>query len=124
LFNDEGPKAKPKRIIVSVKGGGRVTPEMVRALTGTVAREKAAMGLFVTLAPPTKAMASEAADAGHYASPGTSRAADPIPRIQILTVEDLLKGIRPKLPPDFTRGGGTFKRNRTVAESPKPNGLL
>jgi hypothetical protein len=36
----------------------------------------------------------------------------------------MLKGIRPKLPPDFTRGGGTFKRNRTVAESPKPDGLL
>ncbi|MDR1041442.1 MAG: hypothetical protein LBR80_15040 [Deltaproteobacteria bacterium] len=60
---------------------------------------------------------------------GTTRPPErPAPRTrypgQILTVEDMLKGIRPKLPPDFTRGGGTFKRNRTVAESPKPDGLL
>ncbi|MDR1039506.1 MAG: restriction endonuclease [Deltaproteobacteria bacterium] len=124
LFNDENPKAKLKKIIVAVKGGANVNPSMVRDLRGTVERDKAAMGLFVTLTPPTKAMAAEAAGAGHYVPPEASRSTDPIPRIQILTVEDLLKGIRPNLPPDFTQGGGTFKKNRTVTESPKPTGLL
>jgi site-specific DNA-methyltransferase (adenine-specific) len=125
VFNDEGPKARLKRAVVSVKGGANVALDMIRALRGTMDREKADLGLFVTLTEPTRAMKAEAASAGLYAHPdGASASAASVPRIQILTVEDLLKGIRPQLPPDFTQGGGTFKRNRAVFDSPKPNGLL
>ena len=49
-----------KKIIVSVKGGENVGVTMVKDLIATVEREKAAIGLFVTLAEPTKPMMTEA----------------------------------------------------------------
>lgn len=115
LFNDEGPKAKAKRIVVSVKSGERVSPSMVRDLRGTVEREGASAGLFITLSDPTPAMTTEAADAGYYVMPANSSdMTEPVPKIQILTVENLLKGLGPKLPLDYSGGRGTFKRNPTV----------
>ncbi|MDR1314004.1 MAG: restriction endonuclease [Deltaproteobacteria bacterium] len=110
LFNDEGPKAKRKKILVSVKGGANVSPSMIRDFRGTIEREGAALGLFITLADPTKAMLAEAAAAGLYMPPGNRSL--PVPKIQILLVEDLLNGIGPKLPQDFAGGTITFKRNR------------
>lgn len=111
-FNDEGPESKPKRIIISVKGGSNIGPEMVRSLIGVVQRENAAIGLFITLAKPTKTMLSDAAKAGFYQPPRDKSPA--VPKIQILMIEDLLSGRGPKLPPDFTTGTTVFKRNRPV----------
>lgn len=54
----------------------------------TLAREGAELGVFLTLADPTKPMRTEAAAAGSYVSPWNNQ---PYPRIQILTVEELLK---------------------------------
>ncbi|MDR1312905.1 MAG: restriction endonuclease, partial [Deltaproteobacteria bacterium] len=121
-FNDEGPKAKPKRIIVSVKGGAHVGPSMVRGLIGTVEKEKAAAGLFITLAEPTKAMISGAAKAGLYEPPGDKSIA--VPKIQILRVEDLLNGHGPILPPDSTRSAAAFKQSRPVLPPVNRNPLL
>ena len=59
--DDNGPA---KKIIVSVKGGETVGVAQVRDLAHVVAREQAALGLFVTLAPPTKPMKVEAVDRG------------------------------------------------------------
>ena len=42
---------------------------MIRELGHVVEREKAAIGLFVTLTPPTKPMQTEALSAGYYQSP-------------------------------------------------------
>ena len=50
--------------IISVKGGKQVGPAMVRDLAGTVAREKASIGVFICLAEPTKEMEREAVLAG------------------------------------------------------------
>ena len=47
FFEDE--KGKPKRVIVSVKGGENVTLTMLKDLIATVQGKKAAIGLFVTL---------------------------------------------------------------------------
>ncbi|MGH8468740.1 MAG: restriction endonuclease [Gammaproteobacteria bacterium] len=58
-FQDE--KHAAKRIIVSVKGGENVGPTMVKDLIATVAGEKTQIGLFITLAVPTKSMIAEAA---------------------------------------------------------------
>lgn len=96
----------PKKILVSVKGGQHVSAPMVRELRGVVEREKAAMGLFVTLADPTKPMKEEARQAAFYASPAGSR----FPKIQILTIEDLMSRKADALYPDLRRGGHTFKR--------------
>ena len=59
---------KPKRIIVQVKSG-KVNSGVIRDLVGTVGREKAAMGILITLEDPTKPMITEAASAGFYHSP-------------------------------------------------------
>lgn len=75
--------------IVSVKGGA-VTVAHLRDLRGTVEREGADFGLLVTLRSPTKAMRQESADAGF--------SSDGVQRLQVLTVEELLRGVRPQLP--------------------------
>ncbi len=104
-FQDE-KKGPAKKIIVSVKGGDSVTRSMVADLKNTVERERAQMGLLVTLTRPTRPMVTEAASAGFYASPHNGD----YPKIQILTIENLLSGMqRPKFP-DFSRGEATFKK--------------
>jgi site-specific DNA-methyltransferase (adenine-specific) len=93
---------KPKRAIVQVKSG-KVKSGDIRDLVGTIDREKAQIGVFLTLQPPTRDMQTEAASAGFYHSPGWKQ---DYPRIQILTIEELLQGTQVKMPPPF----GTFKQ--------------
>ncbi len=83
-------------VVVSVKSGG-VNSGMVRDLKGTLDREKAAIGLFVTLEEPTREMLLEASTAGSYHSDLWNRDYE---RIQILSIKDLLEdGKKPNLPP-------------------------
>ena len=103
FFQDD--RAGAKKIIVSVKGGESVGVSQIRDLIGTVDREKAAIGLFITLAEPTRPMQTEAVSASYYESPlGKS-----YPKIQILTIEGLLSGQQKAEYPDLARGGLTFK---------------
>jgi site-specific DNA-methyltransferase (adenine-specific) len=83
-------------VLVSVKSGG-VNSAMVRDLKGTLEREKAAIGLFITLEQPTKEMKIEADTAGIFHSDLWNR---DYPRIQLLTIGELLDEHRkPELPP-------------------------
>ena len=91
----DDPRSKPKRALVQVKSG-RVQSSDIRDLRGTVEREEAAVGLFITLEPPSRQMETEAVSAGYYTSPGWGR---DYPRLQILTIEALLEGAVPQLPP-------------------------
>jgi site-specific DNA-methyltransferase (adenine-specific) len=93
---------KAKRAIVQVKSG-KVKVGDVRDLVGTVEREKAALGIFLTLEEPTQPMQVEAVQAGYYHSPGWNQ---DYPRIQIATVQQLLDGATLKLPPSAV----TFKQ--------------
>jgi len=89
------PDAKTtEKAIVSVKGGGNVNVAMVRDLAHVVEREKAKIGVFITLADPTAPMNTEAIKAGFYESPHHGK----FPKIQILTIEELFAGKRPKIP--------------------------
>lgn len=92
FFDDDTGKAK--QVVVQVKGGA-VHVSQVRDLKGVVEREKAAIGAFVTLQSPTKPMREEAAAAGFYDSPHYGR----FPKLQILTIEELLGGQTLKMPP-------------------------
>ncbi len=113
----EVAKGKNEKVLVSVKGGENVNAAMVRDLKGTVEREKAAIGLFVTLTKPTKPMATEATSSGHYESPHHG----PFPKIQILTIEGLLDGTERPLWPDLSYGGATFKKAKAhEAEGDQP----
>jgi DNA modification methylase len=117
-FQDD--KGEAKKIIVSVKGGESVTRTMIADLKNTVEREKAQMGLFVTLSPPTKPMTVEATSAGFYESPAHGA----FPKIQILSIEGLLSGKDTPLYPDLSRGGLTFKKAKTETENTKQSDLL
>jgi len=83
------------KVIVQVKGGG-VQRNQIATLKSDVEREKADAGIFVTLEKPTKPMIGEAIDAGIFTTPLTNKFE--FPKIQILTVEELLRGVIPKLP--------------------------
>jgi hypothetical protein len=90
-----------------VKGGEHIGVTMVKDLIATCARQKAEIGLFVTLNPPTKPMLVEATAAGFYTSPATGAQ---FPRIQVLTVEDLLAQKETPRYPRLDAGGLTFKK--------------
>ena len=107
------------RAIVSVKGGQNISAQMVRDLRGVIEREKAEAGLFVTLAAPTKPMLEEAAKAGFFDSPfGNKRH----PRMQIITIEALLNGAKPDLPPLAIDAG--FKRAEREDRAEQTQGSL
>lgn len=100
---------KPKRLLVQVKSG-KVKSGDIRDLVGTLDREKAAMGVFITLEAASSQMKTEAATAGFYRSPGWGR---DYPRLQILTVEELLNGAEVKMPPSSI----TFKQAERTKEA-------
>jgi site-specific DNA-methyltransferase (adenine-specific) len=93
---------KPKRVLVQVKSG-HVKSGDVRDLRGTVEREGAAIGVFITLEPPSREMTTEAASAGLYESSGWGKL---YAKIQILTIAELLRGAEVRMPPAH----GTFKQ--------------
>jgi site-specific DNA-methyltransferase (adenine-specific) len=87
-FHDEPRGGKTKQIIFSVKAG-HVQSAYVRDLRGVIEREDAEIGVLISMEAPTKPMLKEAAEAGFYKPPGLQ---DKYPRIQILTIEELLAG--------------------------------
>jgi hypothetical protein len=86
-------KDKTEKALVSVKGGENVGVGMVRDLIAVVEREKAAVGVLISLALPTRAMEREAAAAGLFEGPFEA-----VPKIQIITLAELFQGIRPRIP--------------------------
>jgi hypothetical protein len=81
---------------------GKPPANCVRELRGVIEREKAALGVLITMEQPTQPMRSEAASAGFY----QARWGKACPRIQLLTVADLLSGKTV----DFPRENVTFKK--------------
>jgi Restriction endonuclease len=77
--------ASIEKVAVSVKGGENVDVTMVRDLAHVVKREKAQMGVFITLAEPTKPMHTEAVKESFYETSYGRHS-----RLQIVTVEQLL----------------------------------
>lgn len=114
-FQDVGNQHK--KIVVSVKGGENVNVSMIRDLGHVVAREKAEIGFFITLAPPTRPMKEEAAKAGFYSPPFIGAK---FPRIQILTIEGILRGTEQPLYPALERGGLQAKRSKGEAGKQLP----
>jgi hypothetical protein len=106
-FHDEGNGGRTKQIILSVKAG-HTTVAHVRDLRGVVERERADIGVLLTMQEPTQPMRSEAAGAGFYTSPWSG---NNHPRLQILTIADLLSGTGI----DYPR----FSGNVTFKKAPK-----
>ncbi len=98
----EKGKAKVRRVIVQVKSGKAQSGD-IRDLKGALEREKAAIGCFITLEPPTQEMRKEALAAGFYESAFWQKR---YRKLQILAVRDLLDGAGVDMPPQH----GTFQR--------------
>jgi DNA modification methylase len=80
--------------IIQVKGTRVVTPSMVRDLKGTIKSQGAEFGILVTLKKPTQGMVNEAVKEGYYEY-GRKK----IPRIQLITVDDLFRNPLPLILP-------------------------
>ena len=93
FFDDNS--GKPKRIVVQVKSGS-VNRAMIATLKGDVEREKAQLGLFITLSEPTAPMRQEALAAGFYEPQCFPE--HRYPRLQILTIAQLLAGQQAEYP--------------------------
>ncbi|MHB8655706.1 MAG: DNA methyltransferase [Terriglobia bacterium] len=101
-----------KKVVVQVKSG-HVGVNLVRDLKGVIEREKAAIGALITLREPTAPMLTEAASAGFYQSENFS---EKCPRLQILTIAELLAGKQlcyPRLRDDTFKKAGRQKKGET-----------
>lgn len=87
FFDDKS--GKPKKIIVQVKSG-KVHVNHIRDLIGVVKRERAEIGAFITMYQPTELMKIEAVKEGSYVPKHFPK--EKFPRIQILTIEEILAG--------------------------------
>ncbi|AWN07416.1 DNA methylase [Streptomyces phage Maneekul] len=87
-------KGGSDRVLVSVKGGA-TNPGHVRDLVGTVESQRAAMGVFVCMNEPTKGMVEAANHSGAYNHPANGQR---YPKVQIISVKDLINGKRPNMP--------------------------
>lgn len=112
----DDPKGKPSTIIVQVKSG-HVKSGDVRDLRGVIERENAAIGVLITLEPATHDMEKEATVAGFYQS---SLYQKHYPRLQILTIEDLLRGKLVDMPPTAQ----TFKKAERIKKTEGAQGEL
>jgi site-specific DNA-methyltransferase (adenine-specific) len=89
-FHDEAAgRGRAKQVLISVKSGQNVGVRDVRELSEVVRRENAQIGALLTLRPPTREMRRAAASGEYYESPWGRH-----PRLQIITVEELLHGTR------------------------------
>ena len=106
---------KPEQIIIQVKGG-KTGVKDVRDLRGVLDREKAAMGVLISLQPPTGPMEAEAASAGFYTHKMNEQQ---YPRLQLRTVKELMEGKGIERPSNVAAVDETFKK---APESKKKHG--
>jgi DNA modification methylase len=113
FLNDAKGKAEGGRVLVSVKGGKSLNPSMVRDLVGTVDSQKAEMGLLITMQSPTPGMVEAANHSGSYTWPVNGQS---FPRVQIITVPELLNFRRPKMPPPLTPYISAVRRPKAASD--------
>ena len=106
LFFHDDNSGKTKQIIFSVKAG-QVHSSYIRDLHGVLEREKAEMGVLISMAEPTRNMVKEASAAELYESESLQKK---FPKIQIITIEELLNGKEISMPRDVV----TFKKAEKI----------
>lgn len=106
-----------KKIIISVKGGKNINASMIRDLIGTMNNNKAEIGIFITLTPPTQPMIKEAAKAGFYSAGNGQKYS----KIQVLTIEELLIGNKRAEYFDFSAGELNFKKAQLQDKNEQKN---
>lgn len=107
-----------RQIIISVKAG-KLHAGYVRDLAGVLTQEKAEIGVLISFDKPTQPMRSWAAGQGFYESAWGKH-----PRLQLLTVGDLLAGMSIDRPP-ITGSNLTYKKApRALKKVAEPKGLF
>jgi site-specific DNA-methyltransferase (adenine-specific) len=91
-FKPDGKRTE--KALVSVKGGGNVSVNMIRDLHSAMEREKAPMGVFITKVNPTTVMEKEAAAVGRFEDEWGRT----YPKLQIITLAELFQGKKPDIP--------------------------
>jgi len=116
-FVDETRHNQPvaKRMLVQVKSG-HVRSGDIRDFVGALTREAAEMGAFITLEEPSAPMRREAASAGTYTSPWDDQA---YAKVQVLTIEELLKDPHRPNPRCLQVPGGAAGVNVTLPKASK-----
>lgn len=112
FFADDINKAN--KVVVQVKSG-QVTVSHVRDLKGVLERENASIGVLITLQDPTKPMLQEAAAAGFYEPKDFPN--HRVPRLQILTIAELLAGKQLQYPKMSVT---TFKKAKYRSKGEEP----
>src|ERR1017187_5784282 len=84
LFRDDLNASKAEQIIIQVKCG-KTGVKDVRDLRDGLDREEAAMGVLISLQPPTRDMVTEAVSAGFYEHKTIRQK---YPRLQLRTVKE------------------------------------
>ena len=124
-FFEEDEKGKPvaATVIVQVKSG-KVSSRDIRDLKGTVEREEAAIGVFITLEQPTQAMVKEALTASYYESLG--RQGKRYRKIQILTIGAMFDGEGVDMPGQYNeiRRAEFHKSGEVSVDGESQQGLL
>jgi site-specific DNA-methyltransferase (adenine-specific) len=106
LFRDDPNAAKPEQIIIQVKGG-KTGVKDVRDLRGVLDREKAAIGVLISLQNSTGPMDAEAASVGFYEHKTNKQK---FPRLQLRTVKELMDGKGIERPTSAASFDVTFKK--------------
>ncbi len=83
----QGENNETEKIILQVKSG-KVGAKDIRDLQGVLTLENGAIGIFITLQPPTKDMVKTAKSAGIYQNKYMSQSVD---KIQLITIEEMLE---------------------------------
>ncbi|MBE3119567.1 MAG: restriction endonuclease [Candidatus Atribacteria bacterium] len=104
VFQGEKP-GEFEQVMISVKAG-HLMANHIRDLRGVVEREKAAIGVLISMEEPSKPMQTEAATAGLYESKTWGKK---YPKVQLLTVAELLAGKKIEMPP-IRQVSQTFKK--------------
>jgi DNA modification methylase len=119
IFFHDDSTGRARQIVLSVKSGDNLTPAFVRDLRGVVEREKAEIGVLITLRQPSREMRREASGAGFYKSNWGTH-----PKLQILTVKELLSGENINRPPTRDIDATLKKRVRSVSKAAEQLRLL
>jgi site-specific DNA-methyltransferase (adenine-specific) len=104
LFFHDDNSGKTKQMIFSVKAG-QVHSAHIRDLNGVLEREKAEMGVLISMEEPTRNMVKEASASDLYESEAVGKK---FPKIQIITVGELLEGKKIEMP--HHAAPATFKK--------------
>ena len=106
-FKPDGKRTE--KAIVEVKGGGVGVKDIGR-LAQVMEREGAKIGVFLTAQPPTRAMERDAAAVGVWENEYTGRKHA---RLQIITLAELFRNVRPDIPWVDTSGQKKARREET-----------